>query len=210
MLSGAWGHAPRPEINTMKIFVETERFILREILSTDVDGLFELDSDSQVHRYLGNKPVSQKDQIVETINFIRKQYFDNGIGRWAIIDKKTNNFIGWTGLKFVTETTNNHNNFYDLGYRLIKKYWGQGIATETAFASLEYAFNQLNTNEVYAMSDCENFASNKILKKVGLRYIETFDLDGVNHNWYKIERSDYANIASVRVPVASVRDPTHQ
>ena len=56
---------------------------------------------------------------------IRQQYIDNGIDRWAIINKETNDFIGWTGLKFVTETTNNHINFYDLGYRLIEKYWAK-------------------------------------------------------------------------------------
>ena len=177
----------------MKIFVETERLILREILPTDVDGLFELDSDPEVHRYLGNKPVTDKDQIVDVINFIRQQYIDNGIGRWAIINKKTNDFIGWTGLKFVTDLTNNHKNYYDLGYRLIKRYWGQGIATETAIASLQYAFDKLDASEVYAMADCENDGSNKILNKIGLTFIETFDLDGIKHNWYKIDKTEYEN-----------------
>ena len=74
----------------MKIFAETDRLILREILPTDIDGMYELDSDPEVHRYLGNQPVTNKDQVVEVINFIRQQYIDNGIGRWAIIDKKTN------------------------------------------------------------------------------------------------------------------------
>lgn len=177
----------------MEIFIETERLILREILPTDIDGLFELDSDPEVHRYLGNKPVTNKDQIVHVINYIRQQYIDNGIGRWAIIDKKTNDFIGWTGLKFVTDLTNNHKNYYDLGYRLIKKYWGQGIATETAIASLDYAFDKLKADEIYAMADCENDGSNKILKKVGLKFIEKFDLDGVEHNWYKIDKTEYEN-----------------
>jgi [ribosomal protein S5]-alanine N-acetyltransferase len=70
-----------------KIFIETERLILREIVPTDVDGLFELDSDPEVHRYLGNKTIDSREKIVELIEFIRKQYADNGIGRWAIIDK---------------------------------------------------------------------------------------------------------------------------
>ncbi|MCC2590635.1 GNAT family N-acetyltransferase [Chryseobacterium sp. MFBS3-17] len=177
----------------IKVFSETERFILREILPTDVDKLFELDSDPEVHRYLGNSPVTGKDQIIDVINFIRQQYVDNGIGRWAIIDKKTNDFIGWTGLKFVTDLTNNHKNYYDLGYRLIKKYWGQGIATETALASLNYAFDKLNADEVYAMADCENDSSNKILNKIGLSFIETFDFDGIKHNWYKIDKTEYKN-----------------
>lgn len=45
----------------MKIFAETERLILREILPTDVDGFFELDSDPEVHLYQGNKPVTNKE-----------------------------------------------------------------------------------------------------------------------------------------------------
>lgn len=172
----------------MKIFAETERLILREILPTDVDGMYELDSDPEVHKYLGKKTIKDKKQVSEIINFIRQQYIDNGIGRWAIVDKNTDDFIGWTGLKYVKNEVNNHKNFYDLGYRLIKRYWGQGIATETAIASLDYAFNELKAKEVYAMVECENRGSNKILKKIGMNFIETFNFDGVKHNWYKVER----------------------
>jgi len=172
----------------MKIFAETERFILREILPIDADGFFELNSDPEVQKYLGNKPITSTTQAIEDLNFIRAQYLINGIGRWAIIDKKTNKFIGWTGLKLITEETNHHKNYYDLGYRLIKKYWGRGIATETALASLEYAFDKLQANEVYAIADCENDGSNKILNKIGFSFVETFDFDGKKHNWYKIER----------------------
>jgi len=177
----------------MKILIETERLILRELLPTDVDGLFELDADPEVHRYLGGKSVTGKEQVVAVINFIRQQYADHGIGRWAIIDKKTGDFVGWTGLKFVTEPTNRHQNYYDLGYRLIKRYWGKGLATETAVASLQYAFEKLKLREVYAMADCENAGSNKVLKKVGFTFIETFDLDGTPHNWYRIDKKEFEN-----------------
>jgi len=177
----------------MKIFAETERLILREILPTDVEGMYQLDADPEVQKYLGNKPVTSREQTVDIINFIRQQYIDNGIGRWAIIDKKSNEFLGWTGLKLVTDETNHNKNYYDLGYRLIKKYWGKGIATESALASLEYAFDKLDAKEVYAMADCENNGSNKILKKVGLHFIETFNLDGTKHNWYKIDKAGFEN-----------------
>jgi [ribosomal protein S5]-alanine N-acetyltransferase len=175
----------------MKIFAETDRFLLREILTTDINEMFELDSDPEVHKYLGNKPVRNKEQIENVINSIRQQYIDHGIGRWAIIDKTTNQFIGWAGLKLVTEDTNNHKNFYDIGYRLIKKYWGQGIATETAIATLEYAFDKLNIDTVYASAHCENEGSNKILKKIGLNFIETFYYQDIKCNWYKIDKQEY-------------------
>lgn len=177
----------------MKIFAETERLILREILPSDLEGMFELDSDPEVHKYLGNQPVTEREQISQVIQFIRQQYVDNGIGRWAIIHKKTNDFVGWTGLKYVKESINNHTNYYDLGYRIMRKYWGQGMATESAIASLKYAFDQLKVNEVYAMVDCDNDRSNKVLNKVGLRFMERFDFEGIEHNWYKIEKADYEN-----------------
>jgi RimJ/RimL family protein N-acetyltransferase len=175
----------------MKVLAETERLIIREILPTDVDEMFELHSDPEVHRFLGNKTITSKEQIINIIDFVRQQYIEYGVGRWAIIDKKNNEFIGWTGLEFVTKETNNHKNYYDLGYRLIKRFWGQGIATESAFASLDYAFYKLNAKEVYAIADCENEGSNKILRKVGLKFIETFDLEGIKHNWYKVDRTEY-------------------
>lgn len=177
----------------MKIFAETERLILRELLPSDVDGMFELDSDPEVHKYLGNKIVTDKNQIAEVIDFVRQQYIDNGIGRWAVIEKSTNDFIGWAGLKYVTELTNGRKNYYDLGYRLIRKYWGKGIATETAITSLDYAFNELKADEVYAAASCENIASNKILQKVGLSFIETFYYEDIKCNWYKIDKNNYEN-----------------
>jgi len=177
----------------MKIFLETERLILREVLPTDIDGFFKLDGDPEVLRYLGIKPVNDKTQVIDTINKIRQQYLDNGIGRWAMVEKETNNFIGWTGLKLEKIKTNNHVNYYDLGYRLLRKYWGKGFATESAIASLQYGFEKLGIQEVYAAANCENIGSNNILKKVGLNFIETFDLEGVKHNWYSMDAAAYKN-----------------
>lgn len=175
----------------MNTIFETERLIIREIVPSDIDVMLELHSDPEVHIYLGNKTITSREKMIELIHSLNKQYNDFGVGRWAMIEKKTNEFIGWTGLEFVTKEINQHKNFYDLGYRLLKRYWRQGFATESAFASLDYAFQILNASEVYAMADIENEGSNKILNKVGLQLIETFDLEGVEHNWYKLERSGY-------------------
>jgi len=178
----------------MKVFAETERFILREILHEDAQGLYDLDSDPEVHRYLGNNPVKSMEQVREMIQFIRQQYVDNGIGRWAIIDKTTGAFVGWAGLKLVKEWTNNHIDYYDLGYRLIRKYWGKGIATETALASLNYGFTVLELPVIYAMADSQNDGSNQVLRKAGLTFVEDFDYKGTKHNWYKINRTNWKEV----------------
>ena len=175
----------------MKIITETERLIIREIEISDTDVMLVLHSDPEVHRYLGNKTITSREGIIDAIISLGKQYADFGVGRWAMINKKTDEFIGWTGFQFVTESINNHKDFYDLGYRLLKKFWGQGFATESAFASIDYVFDKLGASVIYGMADIDNEGSNKILRNVGLRFIESFDNEGVKHNWYKLTRSEY-------------------
>ncbi len=46
----------------MKIFVETKRFIMRELMDEDVFGMYALDSDPDVHKYLGNSPITSMQQ----------------------------------------------------------------------------------------------------------------------------------------------------
>jgi ribosomal-protein-alanine N-acetyltransferase len=183
----------------MQIFIETDRLIIRALIPEDAVGIFELDSDPEVHQYLGNNPIKTLEQAAEAIQLIRQQYLDNGIGRWAVIEKSTHNFVGWTGLKFMKEPINNHNNYYDLGYRLIKKYWGKGYATETAIASLSYGFNELKLPEIFAMADVLNAGSNAVLKKAGLQLIEVFHDDGIPHNWYLITREEWVKKHSIMV-----------
>ncbi|MEO8761606.1 MAG: GNAT family N-acetyltransferase [Bacteroidia bacterium] len=172
----------------MKIFAETDRLILREIMPADRNGLFAIDSDPDVNKYLGKKPVETIEQIDDVIAFIRKQYIDNGIGRWAMIERDSNNFIGWCGLKLVKELTNKHINYYDLGYRLNKNYWGKSLGTEAANATLQYGFNIMKLKDMYAIADSENIASKNILQKVGLKYVNTFKLDDTDHDWFEVHK----------------------
>ena len=174
----------------MKVHIETERLIIRDLEAYDAQGIFELDSDPEVHEFLGKKPIKTIEEAKQLIDFIRAQYVENGIGRWAIIDKRTESFIGWTGLKY-EQGLRKEFSYYDLGYRLLKKYWGKGIATETAIESLKYGFEKLELNEIGAAADINHLASNKILQKIGLQFIDTFDYEGITHNWYKIKKSEW-------------------
>lgn len=174
----------------MKIHIETDRLILRDLEIIDAEGIFKLDSDPEVHEFLGKKPIKTFEEAVKVIEYVREQYTRNGIGRWAIIEKETDNFIGWTGLKY-EEGLREKFNYYDLGFRLRKNYWGKGIATETALESLKYGFEKLDLKEIGAAADVNHLVSNKILKKVGLKFIDTFEYEKVLHNWYKIEKSEW-------------------
>lgn len=174
----------------MQFNIETERLILRELRLNDLEGMYELDSDPEVHRYLGNKPVKTKEESQKIIEDIISQYTERGIGRWAAIEKSSGNFMGWSGLKLNTEyTMNGYSNFIDIGYRFISRYWGKGYATESSFAALNYAFNSMKLKTVYGITEKGNEASHHVLLKVGLQYQEDFFYkeDNLHLRWYKIE-----------------------
>jgi len=173
----------------MKVFAETERLILRELLPQDAAGMFEMDGDPEVHLFLGNKPVQSIEQSKTDIEFIRNQYIENGIGRWAVMEKSTGNFMGWAGLKLIKEPINNHYNYYDLGYRFSKRFWGKGYATEAAIAARDYGFNELKLDEIIGIADTNNLGSIHVLEKVGLKRISIFNYGGIKHYWMKIEKS---------------------
>ena len=110
----------------VKIFVETERLILRELVPEDAERMFLLDSNPEVMRYLGRNTVTKVEESSEIIEKIRKQYRENGIGRWAVVEKSSNLLIGWSGLKFLTEEIHGFKNVYELGYRFLPESWRKG------------------------------------------------------------------------------------
>lgn len=161
--------------------------------ASDDEAMFELDSNHEVHKYLGNNPIKTIEQARAVIEIVCQQYIDNGIGRWATIEKASGNFIGWSGLKFIKEYENNHINFYDVGYRLLPKYWGKGYATEAANAALEYGFNTLKAKEIIGTANEENKASRRALEKCGLKFVEQFMWKEIKCDWLKITKEEWFN-----------------
>lgn len=172
--------------------IETERLILREIQLSDVDGMFTLDSDPEVHKYLGNMPIAKKDQAEEYIRLLQQQYKERGIGRWAVIHKETNEFMGWSGVKYLheSEQENGFFNVYELGYRFIPKFWGKGYATESAQAWVDYMFNEAGVKSLYAAADIPNKGSVNVLQKVGFEITGefVFEWKGTKADCYWLEQ----------------------
>lgn len=169
----------------MMPILESERLIFRELELTDAEAMFEMDSDPDVHLYLGNNPVKSIDEVRDVIENIQWQYKTFGIGRMAVILKESNDFLGWAGLKR-ERNLKDRGIFCDLGYRFLKKHWGKGYATESAKAFVDYGFNILKLDKINAYADAANIASCKALEKAGLKGIENFELDGVEEIWYEM------------------------
>jgi ribosomal-protein-alanine N-acetyltransferase len=175
----------------MNLILETDRLILRELKLSDVEAFFAMDNNPNVHKYLWNKPVQKIEETIEVIAFVRKQYVENGIGRFAMVLKETNEFVGWAGIKYNTEVLNNKINFYDIGYRLDEKFWGKGYASEATLAWLKYAFETMNIKTMEAAAHIDNIASNKILQNIGMQRTEQYIDGGATWNWYELENENY-------------------
>ena len=171
----------------MKLILKTERLILREMLFSDAEALFEMDSNPKVHQYLWNKPLKNSSEVRPYIESVKNQYLENNIGRFVVVLKETNELIGWAGLKYNIEMVNNKVDFYDIGYRLNEKFWGKGYASEASFAWLNYGFNVMKIKVMEAAAHTENIASNRILQKIGLKMTEQYMEDGVSWNWYELK-----------------------
>eukprot|EP01029_Cantina_marsupialis_P010415 TRINITY_DN2376_c0_g1_i2.p3 TRINITY_DN2376_c0_g1~~TRINITY_DN2376_c0_g1_i2.p3 ORF type:complete len:174 (-),score=12.89 TRINITY_DN2376_c0_g1_i2:5496-6017(-) len=169
----------------MNIILETDRLYLREILPSDDERMFEMDSDPEVYKFLGRKPIRDIGQSRHMIESIQKQYKENGIGRWAIVEKESNQFIGWTGFKLEKEELNGRSDYYDLRFRLLRKYWGKGYITEATKAAIEYAFEKLDIKEICSMTLVSNEKSQKVLHKLGFDLVEKFTYQGDEITWYK-------------------------
>jgi RimJ/RimL family protein N-acetyltransferase len=185
----------------MDVYIETPRLIIRNLTLGDTEGMFAMDRDPEVHKYLGNKPYTDISQTTANIDFIMEQYRNNGIGRWGVILKNTNEFIGWTGFKLMTDKVNGHLGHYDFGYRHARKYWGQGYGYEAAKASLDYGLEVMQLQNIYAMTDVENVPSRRLLEKLGFEFVEIFGYDGTPFwreglpvTWYSLVDKSCSNI----------------
>ncbi len=153
----------------MKTVFETERLLLREYVADDAEAFFRLNADPEVLRYLPDQALVDVDQARRTlVDYPMADYRKHGFGRCACILKSAGENIGFAGLKYLDEL-----GVVDVAYRLMPAYWGRGLATEAAIASIQFGFNQLGLQRIVGMVMPENAASIRVLEKAGLRYPET-------------------------------------
>lgn len=150
------------------IIADTPRLILRNMTMYDAESAYLLNLDPEVIQYTGDNSFASIEEAQQfLINY--GHYKKYGYGRWALILKETLEFLGWCGLKYLEEENKN-----DVGFRLMKKYWNKGYATEAAIKSLELGFYQFNMKSIVAHADIENKASLRVLEKIGLTAVNQY------------------------------------
>lgn len=153
----------------MKVILETDRLLLREYVEDDAEAFFKLNTNPKVLRFVPDKALVNIDQARQIlIDHPIADYREHGFGRGACILKSTGEQIGFAGLKYLEELGD-----VDVAYRLLPAYWGRGLATEAAIASVRYGFADLGLKRIIGLAMPENIASLRVLEKAGLCYTET-------------------------------------
>ena len=159
----------------MKIFLESERLYLREVKDSDLQLLFELHSDPEVMKFI-RPPEKKLEETRATMERIfRTNDYEKGIGLWICHEKISNNFIGWFVLKPLENTPD-----IEIGYRLLKKHWGKGFATEMSRILLNYCFDVVKLSKIAAATHPDNKASQHVLEKIGLHFVRRQQINNIN------------------------------
>jgi RimJ/RimL family protein N-acetyltransferase len=166
--------------------IETPRLLLRPFIPDDAEDLYRIYSHPDLFRYMSNEKPLLWEQTSALIDSFTEYWKRHKFGVWAVVNKTNQRLIGHCGFKFLESTPE-----VQIGYLLLKSYWGRGIGTEAASAALKYGFEVAQLNRVVAIAKPENIASRRVMEKIGMNYEKDayyYDNDVV---YYSISRDAY-------------------
>lgn len=169
--------------------ITTAHLILRPFTIADIDPLHHILSDRDVIRYLPNTKPRSRDQVESLIAGQLSHWQTYGLGLWVVEWRLKNVLIGWSGLRHLPETKE-----VEVAYLLRQAFWGQGLATEAAKACLQYGFVTLELNRIIALTHPENGASQRVIEKLGLSFVDQARYFNIDCYRYAIERSSFTKI----------------
>lgn len=171
----------------MQTLFKTKRLFIRACTLDDVDALKPILGDPEVMEYSLNGALDQKGILKYLKERILVSCEKQGYGLWALIHQETGEFIGIAGLmnQIIDEEE-----VIEIGYRLAKRYWGLGFATEAVEGIKEYAFHKLNMTHLISIIDPSNKRSVNVAKKAGMKRIKSTSFHGFHVDIYAIHILD--------------------
>jgi RimJ/RimL family protein N-acetyltransferase len=150
---------------------KSERLGFRNWRISDVKAMAEICADEDVMEFFPG--VLSKVQVRAFIDRMKQQLAKKGYCYFAVDTLENEQFIGFIGLSqkdFEADFTP----CVDIGWRLDKKVWGQGYATEGARRCLDYGFQELGLDRVFAIAPRINRKSIEVMKKIGMKKVKQF------------------------------------
>lgn len=144
--------------------VETERMILRKLALEDKGNMKEYVLDPDVYKYWGVEFIEPRDPENPIYYFgLPKKGKKNDL-TWGMALKTDNKIIGEIFVNFIEDSVMGH-----VGYRLAKKYWNHGYASEALQAVVAFCFEKAELNRLWTHVGDGNYASCKVLEKCGFK-----------------------------------------
>lgn len=146
--------------------LNTPRLKLRQWLPDDYPVFAEMNSNANVMRYMAwclNTEASNG-----LANKCAQFISERGWGLWAVELVQSSQFIGFVGLSIPTHPFS-FSPCTEIGWRLSEVYWGFGYATEAAACALDFAFTNLELEEVVSFTTVHNEPSRNVMRKLGLK-----------------------------------------
>jgi ribosomal-protein-alanine N-acetyltransferase len=154
---------------------ETRRLRLRSFVIEDALPLQRLLEVEGVLRYYPSSEPPDLERVVRLVNRQISHWKEHGFGWWAVENIRSQELFGWSGLQYLPETDE-----IEIGYLLSKPEWGKGLATEGARIGMQFGFDQLKIATIIGIVHPENIASQRVLEKLGLNFLEETEYFGMH------------------------------
>lgn len=158
----------------MTTLLETARLRFRPFETTDAATVAPWMMDAEVQHFLPNGHDQTMAQVEARVARYMANQAQHGYSRQIMFDRTTGEAVGDSGLLFLPDTQET-----ELGYRLLKSHWGQGLATEAAHRWLDYAFGELGLPEVIAFAHPDNIGSIRVMQKCGFTFLREDTVSGM-------------------------------
>ena len=180
----------------MKI-LETKNCILRPVTLDDYIDLYEYYKIPEVVKFL---PIKRHKSYLDTKRFIKSFFISNyekgKIGHYAIVSKIDNKVIGNVGFNNISKNVKNA----EIGICINPKYWGNNLSVELVEALIEYGFEELGLESIFAMTYEDNIYSKNVLDKLNFKHEIDFNKKFKNTgnktikcSKYTLYKNDYIN-----------------
>jgi RimJ/RimL family protein N-acetyltransferase len=154
--------------------LRTERLLLVPLADRHVELEVELDSDPEVLRYLEGRARSRDEVLASHARRMALTSRVDGLGFWMAFGS-VGEFVGLMMLPPAHGPDQPDDpTVCDLGYRLLRRHWGKGLASEASRALLRHAFDTIGQSRVIAQTMAVNTASRGVMEAVGMRYVRTY------------------------------------
>lgn len=171
--------------------LQTVTLTLRPCCANDRADFIGLELDPEVMHFLNGGAVDHEKTDSKDVTFLMPRGLEPHV--WTARRTATNAFVGWFCLFPETKT------LAEIGYRLRREDWGQGLASEGASALINWGFSSGGYDKVIACTMAANHASRRVMEKIGMKHVRTTFPDfaaripGAEEGevWYELLRSEW-------------------